>query len=180
MMNYQIRQLTVDDGPQTWPLRLRSLQEDPSAYGSAYEDELAIGLEAWTARYLAPAHIACFGAFSDGGQLLGMNALIANTGVKLRHRAMIAAMYTLPEWRGHGIGAALVKAAIVQARSWPGLIDITLAVTVGNNSAKGLYEKLGFHVYSYDPRFIRVGEKYFDIEWMILSLSPYTDDRYEN
>jgi ribosomal protein S18 acetylase RimI-like enzyme len=145
------------------------LQDDPSAYGSAYEDELTMGLETWAARYLAPPHIACFGAF-QGEKLLGMNALIRNTGAKLRHRAMIAAMYTLPEWRGRGIGADLVAAALEQSRHWEGVLDVTLAVTVGNNSAKGLYEKLGFRVYSYDPRYIRVGEKYFDIEWMILSL----------
>jgi RimJ/RimL family protein N-acetyltransferase len=51
-----------------------------------------------------------------------------------------------------------------------------LAVTVGNEQARALYLKVGFTPVAIDPRYIKVGERYFDIEWMQLRLSREGND----
>jgi ribosomal protein S18 acetylase RimI-like enzyme len=79
-------------------------------------------------------------------------------------------MYVSPESRGRGIGKALLEEAIEQARALPGVEDLILAVTVGNERARSLYLTVGFIPVVIDPRYIKVGERYFGIEWMQLPL----------
>lgn len=88
----------------------------------------------------------------------------------MRHRAIISGMYVAPEARGKGIGKLLIEALLDDARKREGVEDIVLAVTVGNDSARRLYIQAGFQPYSVDPRFLKIGDQYYDIEWMILSL----------
>lgn len=164
-----IRILTPTDAPVLREIRLQALQEVPSAYGSSYEEEVTFSMERWEQR-LQGSLATSFGAFIDEA-LVGTNALVREPHLKTRHRASIVAMYTLPHLRGQGIGKALLQAAIDHARTLEGIEDINLAVTVGNDSAKGLYQKMGFQTYSYDPRFLRIDDQYFDLEWMILSLA---------
>lgn len=53
-------------------------------------------------------------------------------------------------YSGHGLGTLLIEAVVEQARSL-GAPAISLAVDHGNDRAKALYEKLGFH-------FVRVSD----------------------
>jgi ribosomal protein S18 acetylase RimI-like enzyme len=165
-----IRALTPADAAIVREIRLRALQEHPSAFGSSYEEEKDFALEKWAERLNGQPNNISFGAFLEE-ELVGINSFLRNTHLKMRHRGNIVAMYTLPHLRGQGIGRALLQAAIGYARQLDGLEDITLAVTVGNERAKRLYEKMGFSTYSYEPRFLRIDDHYFDLEWMILSLA---------
>ena len=79
-------------------------------------------------------------------------------------------MYVAPEARGNRIGTALLEHTLSHARTMDGLEDVTLAVTVGNDSARRLYLGAGFVPYGVEPRYIKLGDQYFDVEWMILRL----------
>jgi len=46
--------------------------------------------------------------------------------------------------RGKGVGRALLRAAIAEARTWPGFCRIELLVVARNVGAIGLYESVGF------------------------------------
>jgi RimJ/RimL family protein N-acetyltransferase len=164
-----IRPLTEADAAVYQPVRLRSLREHPEAFGASYEEECETTPDK-VAALLASPDSRFFGAFVDGG-LVGIANLWRYPRAKTRHRAMLTAMYVVPEARGQAIGAALVKAVLDYARSVTGLEDVVLAVTVGNESARGLYIRAGFQAYSLDPRYIRVGDDYYDIEWMMLRLN---------
>jgi ribosomal protein S18 acetylase RimI-like enzyme len=85
-------------------------------------------------------------------------------------------MYVPPELRGKGVGKTLLEEAIDRARALIGVEDLILAVTVGNEQARALYLKVGFTPVAIDPRYIKVGERYFDIEWMQLHLSREDSD----
>jgi ribosomal protein S18 acetylase RimI-like enzyme len=164
-----VRVLTEADTAAFQAMRLRALKEHPEAFGSSFEAEVGMALEQF-AKFLSSPDSPWFGAFRDD-QLLGVAGLMRSQGTKTRHRAMISGMYVVPEGRGLGLGQALVDAVMNRARATNGLEDVSLAVTVGNDAARHIYIKAGFTPYSIDPRYLKVGDQYFDIEWMILRVA---------
>lgn len=166
-----VRELTERDANAFKALRLRALREHPEAYGSSFEEEEGMPPEQVIQRFTMPDSPA-FGAF-DGDHLIGVANLTRSLRVKTRHRTMLTGMYVAPQARNQGVGLALLKTALDCAKQQADLEDVVLAVTVGNESARHLYLKAGFVPYSVDPRFIRVDDRYYDIEWMILRIAEY-------
>ncbi len=169
-MSYHIRILTREDAEPYQRIRLRALQEHPEAFGSSYESEVQLTLEVVGERLEAnrPAS-AMFGAWSDT-QLVGTLHMDRQPRLKTQHRAILGAMYVAPEARGQQIGRALLDAAIAHARSQTGIRQIVLAVTVGNHAARKLYRSAGFVTWGVDPDYLRIGDQFYDIEWMTLML----------
>jgi ribosomal protein S18 acetylase RimI-like enzyme len=167
-VNMVLRPLTAADAEAYQALRLRSLREHPEAFALALEEEETTSLDA-VARRLERSSTEWYilGAF-EGEKLVGILSFRRWGGLKIRHRASIGGMYVLPESRRRGIGKALLEEAIQQARVLRGVEDLILAVTVGNERARSLYLTVGFVPVAIDPRYIKVGERYFDIEWMQL------------
>jgi RimJ/RimL family protein N-acetyltransferase len=166
-----VRALTAQDAQIFHPVRLRALKEHPEAFLSTYEEEANMSLEK-IEQWLQSADGSVFGGF-DEGMLIGIVSLQRPPRQKIRHRAMIGAMYVAPEARGKSVGQSLMDAALNCARSYEGVEDVVLAVTVGNDAARYLYLKAGFVPYSIDPRYIKVDDQYFDIEWMILRVGEH-------
>jgi ribosomal protein S18 acetylase RimI-like enzyme len=165
----QIRPLNPEDAQAYQVLRLRSLREHPEAFGSSYEDEGKLSLEQ-VAERLQPSPDRCmFSAWVDG-DLAGIISFARSPGRKIRHRAGLGAMYVAPEFRGRGIGAALLDETIRHARTLPDLEEVILAVTVGNETARSLYARAGFEFSHVEKRYIKVDDQYFDIEWMTMRL----------
>ena len=73
--------------------------------------------------------------------------------------------------RGQGLGRDLVLRVIEHARSRVLQLHATVATT--NHAARELYHQLGFQTYGFEPRGLRVADRYFDQELMVLRL----DDR---
>jgi len=69
--------------------------------------------------------------------------VIAFTYRKLNHVATLG-IGMLPEWRGVGLGYAMMDSIIQWAKTKTGLKAITLEVFSENKAAIGLYEKCGF------------------------------------
>ena len=174
-----IRPLTATDATRYQPLRLRALREHPEAFASAFEDEQHLSLETAVRRLQqSSAERYSLGAF-DGEELSGLLFFHRWEGLKLRHRASIGGMYVPPEYRGRGIGKALLLDAIARAHALSGLEDLVLAVTVGNERARALYLAVGFTSVAIEPRYLKIGEEYFAIEWMQLSVNREQSDSAE-
>src|SRR5262245_4735822 len=174
-----IQPLTESDATRYQPLRLRALREHPEAFAPAFEEEQLLSLETVTKRLQqSSAERYVLGAF-EGEELSGLLHFHRWEGLKIRHRASIGGMYVPPEYRGRGIGKALLLEALVRARTLRGLEDLILAVTVGNDRARALYLAVGFRVMMKEPRYLKIGEEYFDIEWMHLSVSREPSDSEE-
>ncbi len=163
-----VRVLNAADAAAFQAVRLRALQEHPEAFGASYEEEREFSLDK-VAQGFNPPDSVMFGAF-DRDALVGIAHLGRYTRMKTRHRAIIGAMYVAPEARGKQVGKALIDVSLFYARTLDGLEDVVLAVTVGNDTARNLYIKAGFTPFSIDPRYIRLGDRYFDIEWMVLRI----------
>lgn len=90
------------------------------------------------------------------------------------HRPVLAhsgvlGMGVLAEFRGHGIGKALILATLERARS-VGLTRVELTVREHNKRAFALYEKTGFVVEGVKRNAVRVDGKYENLICMGLLL----------
>jgi ribosomal protein S18 acetylase RimI-like enzyme len=168
----EMRPLTEADAAAWRELRLRMLREHPDAFGSSYEENVTRPVESFAQR-LREAHNLpdsfILGAF-EAGKLVGSAGLSREQGAKDRHKADIFSVYVAPELRGRGVARALLTELIVRARAAPGLEQLQLAVTTHSAAARSLYAALGFETYGVEHHALKLGERYFDEELMVLWL----------
>ncbi|MCP8615387.1 GNAT family N-acetyltransferase [Salirhabdus salicampi] len=164
-----IRLLRSDDAERYVQIRLEALQTSPEAFASSYEEEKKQTAGKYVKRFQNPQQSFTFGAFKDGS-LVGVVTLYRENMYKLRHRANIVAMYVKQEARGKGIGKKLLLSAIQKAKNLDEVEQIYLTVVSSNERAKQLYSKVGFKVFGTDYRALKIGDSYFDEEYMVLYL----------
>jgi RimJ/RimL family protein N-acetyltransferase len=121
------------------------------AFGASLEDDRGLSLETMGTSLADVASFAVLGSF-EGGTLVGMVGVTRLEKLKSRHRARIWGMFVMPPFRGRGLGAALLDAAIDHARSWPGVVRVELSVFETAEDARRLYERAGFREWGKEPR----------------------------
>jgi RimJ/RimL family protein N-acetyltransferase len=171
-MNTHIRALQEADVAAYQSIRRRALIEHPEAFSGELGEFERRPLAEIVAMLATPAAWRCtFGAFV-GGDLVGLAAYGRPDNDKLRHRAGLYQMYVAPEYRGMGLGQGLVEAVIAHASRQDGLEEVYLNVTIGNVRAELLYRRCGFEPRFVDSRYIKIGDKYYDVLWMGYVLHP--------
>lgn len=138
-----IRRIRAADGPVLRALRLRALQNDPTAFGSSYAGEVDRLDEEWVerARRGAMGSEQClFVAESDGGLVGLVGAYTPEREPWARH---FITLWVAPEVRRTGVGGQLVAAVLTWCRQ-AGVEEITLWVNESNQAAISLYEQHGF------------------------------------
>jgi ribosomal protein S18 acetylase RimI-like enzyme len=123
-------------------VRLRALQDSPSAFGSTYSKEVQLTDADWQQRAAKwnGERSAGFLAF-DGDDACGIAATFLDSEDSAR--AHLVSMWVAPAHRGRGVGRLLVKAIIDWARSKE-IKTLHLMVTSTNDAATRFYERLGF------------------------------------
>lgn len=166
-----IRRLTEDDAEEFRALRLCALQESPEAFISSYEETAAQPLAVSARRLRHDPEVPdnfVLGAYAPA--LIGIIGFDHEPRRKTRHKGTIRSMYVAAEARGRGIGRALLERAISEVRRLPDLEQLTLGVVSTNQAARRLYAARGFVVYGVEPRALKIGDQYYDIDLMILRL----------
>ena len=165
-----IRILTEHDVEEFRRLRLEALAREPYAFGRAFEDEQAQPIENIRPR-LRPVQAGSFlvGAF-EGGQMVGLAGFVRPDGRKEHHKGYIWGVYVTTGARGKGVAKAMLTTIMDRVRGYPGLEQVSLSVSVPQEAARRLYGALGFEVYGYEKRALKVGETYVDEEHMVLWL----------
>lgn len=126
-----VRRITDDDWADWRAARLRSLRDDPSAFGGRI-DQVDDREGVWRSRIDAAE--ACFLASLDG-EVVGLVAADrADHGIELQ------SMFVAEPARGLGIGRALVDAVVRHAAGR----SLRLAVVQDNTDAQAVYERCGF------------------------------------
>ncbi|MDN2710300.1 GNAT family N-acetyltransferase [Janthinobacterium sp. SUN118] len=164
-----IRLLTPADTTAFCALRLRAIQEAPSAFSSSREDELARTPDEHVQRIAGGAMQRAFGAF-DGERLVGFAGLRREPMRQLSHKALLWGVFVDVAYRGQGVARRLVNACIALAEHDPAILQVHLSVNAENNAALRLYESLGFIGYGTEPRSMRVGELFYDEHHLALLL----------
>ncbi|UII54494.1 GNAT family N-acetyltransferase [Cytobacillus spongiae] len=165
-----IRILEESDAILYQQLRLGALQTNPSAFRSTYAREVHFSIETVAERIKPTKNKFVLGSFDSNGFLVGTVTFMREDQPRTAHKGNIFAMYVSPENRGKGIGKSLLVELIKHASILDGLELINLTVVSTNDSAKKLYETIGFNVYGTERKaFIHEGQ-YYDEDLMVLSL----------
>jgi ribosomal protein S18 acetylase RimI-like enzyme len=138
-------------GPDDWQvwraLRLTALAEAPHAFSSVLADWQGAGdrEERWRSR-LAGAGSCTFVAYVDGDPA-GMAGGSAAAGATDRDEPAgvveVVSMWVDPVFRGRGVGAELLR-AVERWACRRGVGELRLAVMLGNDPARRLYERQGY------------------------------------
>lgn len=156
-MIIEVRQLKPEDAEQLFRLRQQALREEPFAFLSSPEDDVASSPEAVQHKLAAePQKSIVFGAFDDD-ELIGMVGLARDRPLKAAHRACIWGVFVRREYRRTGVGSRLLAAVLERAREMEGLASVYLSVSEKTPVAKQLYESAGFVVWGLEPDCIRYG-----------------------
>lgn len=165
-MSIELRRLSPKDWQEYKSIRLESIQDSPEAFASTYEEiDNAMSENDW--KDWLNAYI--LGAY-DEGLLVGCATLLRNTSDRNNHIAHVYGVYVKQKYRGVGIGRMLLEKIITQAKEL-GIEILLLNCTITQTAAMGLYKNLGFVSYGQLPNSLRIGDKYYDQECMLLKLN---------
>ncbi|WP_308639391.1 GNAT family N-acetyltransferase [Paenibacillus silvisoli] len=162
-----IENITPDDVEAYWRLRLEALRCSPEAFGSTYESAVTTPLEAVKERIQVKPDQFILGAYSDGGELVGMVGFRREESPKMLHKGFVWGMYVSAAARQQGVGRKLMLELLNRASKAEGLEQINLMVVASNENARGLYLSLGFEVYGLERRALKYDGNYYDEELMV-------------
>ena len=140
-----VRRIQIGEGELFKQMRLTSLRESPSAFGSTYESALNRSSESWNEQAdnsAGGSDRATFFAFSNDSPI-GIAALYRDkeridTGEVLQ-------VWVSPEHRGKGVAVYMMDAVFRWARE-NGFRRVLATITQGNARALRFYQKCGFRL----------------------------------
>ncbi len=170
-LRFRVDLLSSKDAPRLIDARLRALHESPWAFGVDPADESVADAEQLAKRLDGPDEaVFAVESIEDARTLVAMAGVTRASEPQFRHRARIWGVYVDPAFRGHGLGKAVVEAAIEHARSWQGVDYVDLGVSENSPEALALYTGLGFEEWGREPEATDFKGQRFDEVFMTLRL----------
>jgi RimJ/RimL family protein N-acetyltransferase len=102
----------------------------------------------------------------DEARVVGWCDVMPNSRPTKRHGGVLG-MGLLPQWRGRGLGAQILRQALAASRAFE-LSRVELSVRDDNARAQALYRKLGFEVEGRNRKAFLVDGVYIDLIIMAL------------
>jgi ribosomal protein S18 acetylase RimI-like enzyme len=133
--------ITPGLAPQYKAVRLRALQDTPSAFGSTYARESQFTEADWQRRAANLCTLRSIGYMAYERDYYGIAVSFLNEHNP--HQAALMSMWVAPEQRRTGTGSILVDAIESWARR-AGAHTLQLMVTGNNLAAIRFYQRLGF------------------------------------
>ena len=139
-----IELITQQNAMKLKDVRLRALQDAPTAFSSTYAEEFQLTDDEWlkrAARWTDETSIAYLVVDADSACGIAAGFLDKNDAT----RAHLVSMWVAPTHRRRGIGRELVDKIVDWARL-KSARTLMLLVTSNNNPAIGFYQQLGFRM----------------------------------
>ncbi len=166
----EIRLLNGEDAAEWSRLRLEALKGDPEAFSSSVEQHKTLSMDDIRRRLGSGARDSfVVGAF-DTDKLVGMAGFVREFGPKTQHKGRIWGVYVAPEHRKQGIARMMFAKILERAQTIDGMERILISVTSTQTAATQFYRSLGFERFGLEPRALKIGERYIDEEYMVMSL----------
>jgi ribosomal protein S18 acetylase RimI-like enzyme len=145
MTEIEIITLPQEDWQRYRAIRLEALKNEPVAFSSRYDENSRRPPEYWQGRLSDSA----MGEQSSllfaqvEGALVGMMGAFYEEDART---AEIISVYVSPDWRGKGVGRALMQAILaeISRRAW--VERVTLGVNSQQTVAVALYKRFGFQI----------------------------------
>jgi RimJ/RimL family protein N-acetyltransferase len=144
-----IRMLADHDADTYVELRRQALAEAPLAFASSPTDDIASSREDVCSLLRQAPESVVIGAFFD--DLVGTVGLYRDRHLKFSHKVHLWGMYVVPRYRGQGVAAELLDAALRHAHTLAGMAWVHLSVTSAAPVARRIYERAGSHVWGTEP-----------------------------
>ena len=155
-MKIEIKTLTADDWEKYRNIRLECLKNDPTAFGSSYEESKDISEDIWRKRIDNVI-------FALAGDIpVGMIVVIFQTRIKTKHVAEIHGFYVSTKARGQGIGSQLMEAALKKIKMNSDIKKVKLEVNSAQDSAVRLYQKFGFETIGKRSKELLIEGSFYD------------------
>ena len=152
-----IRQGSPEEADRLRTLRTESVTLHPTSFGSTPEE---VSQYDWTDLTGGGTRASAIFVAEHDGELLGLTGAFRSARVKDAHHADVWGVYVRDGWRGFGVGAALVDAAVDWAASrGVAIVKLTVVPEIG---AMACYHRCGFRVTGVDPAALKVGGVYYD------------------
>ena len=163
-MNITISKLNPSEWSKYKKLRLEALKNEPSSFGSSYEDSLKLPDNTWREQLQKSqdedSNVMFFA--KDDNHPIGMIGAFWKNKEKTKHIGNIFGVYVDPKYRSKGIGKLLMEAILNKLNNMPQIEKIKLSVVTQQTSALKLYEKYGFKSIGKCIRELKVGDNYYD------------------
>lgn len=148
MSGLEIIQLPKDQWKDYKNLRLKSLTEDPEAFGQTLEDALNLADKKWKQKLAKAAkgkdHWMNFARLN--GKLVGMVSARETNPPDLKPTVKIQEMFVVKEFRNKGIGRKLILALLDEVCKNPKWQKARLNVFSSQKTALKFYKALGFEM----------------------------------
>lgn len=175
MTDIAIRPLVTEDAEAFKALRLKAIQDAPTAIWPTHDEEAARTLDETRGRIRMTGLQVVFGAFA-GPELIGIAGLRRESLAQVAHKAVLWGVFVDPAHRRGGVARRLLDAAIAHARA-ARVLQLQLCVNAENPRAQALYRNAGFETFGIERRAMRVGERFYDEEHMVLRLDGDSDGK---
>jgi len=162
-MNVFYKVLNKNDLSDYKSIRLELLKENPTNFGSSFEEESLFEDEMWERR-LNNKNATSIGAYI-GNEIIGICVVMKNPRLKMKHRAELNSMYVKKEYRGQGVSVGLLNNVFELLKDTDVEI-LRLSVAAHNTSAISLYKKLGFVGNDIESKALKYENEYFDLVLM--------------
>jgi GNAT superfamily N-acetyltransferase len=134
-----VRETVMDDWRALRDIRLEALRDEPTAFGTRYEEEALRAEAHWRHRIARGGTFLAYIPEVSASEPVGLiGGYQQDPGT-----VELISMFVRPRARGHGVGEALVAAVVRWARA-RNAATVHLWVTETNAHARALYQRCGF------------------------------------